>query len=210
VRAGLPSDEVSVLLAGNRHEDDTFKAAARAARTLHLSLTPVHIDEPSESYSRSWNATRFEHMTMVRNRLLREVRRRRPHYYWSVDSDVLVAADPLSSSLDALERFDAVGGRCYMTPTGTHCPSNGFLRSEVHLERLDVDVLIEADVIMAVKLMNRRAYSIDYRAHPLGEDVGWSIAARSCRCVLGWDGRTVSKHVMTEPALTATDTRCGF
>jgi hypothetical protein len=78
------------------------------------------------------------------------------------------------------------------------------------LIRVDGRGCHKADVIMAVKLMSPAAYNVDYEVHRQGEDIGWSIAARKKGVKLGWDGRTVSKHLMTKDALDKIDKRVGF
>lgn len=208
--AGL-FDQVSVVLVGDpRVDTSTFRAATSAAARLCTTLDSVATREPAGPYVRTWTLERFKHMSALRNMLLAKVRVHAPAYFWSVDSDVLVSADALSSAIDASSTFDAVGSRCYMTQDGRDYPSRAVRSNDGTLVRDDDDRVSTADVIMAVKLMKPRAYAVNYAAHPLGEDVAWSLAAQRAGCALGWDGRTVSKHVMSEGALGRVDERCGY
>jgi hypothetical protein len=167
------------------------------------------LDEIYEPYKRVWNLGRFEHMARLRNTLLRRVRELAPEHYWSVDSDILVAPTTLESALDARSQFGAVGSRCYMTEKGKSAPSYAMLLGH-GLTRPDSKGCFKVDVIMAVKLMSPEAYNVDYDAHRQGEDIGWSIAAKENGVRLGWDGRTISKHLMSEDALSKVDNRVGF
>jgi hypothetical protein len=112
--------------------------------------------------------------------------------------------------IEALERFDAVGSRCYMTASGTRFPSWARLLPSGGLQRTDSDGTFAVDVIMALKLMNPAAYNVDYRFDPQGEDIGWSQACTEAGVRLGWDGRVVAKHVLAPHLLTPRDSRVGF
>lgn len=160
-------------------------------------------DEPVRPDKRIWNHDRYRHMVDLRNQGLAIVRELEPRWFLSLDSDILLHPDSLRLLIDALEnpalprsRFDAVGGRCYMTGTAQF-PSYGMLVSRTGgIRRKDVpDGLFPVDVIMAIKLMSPKAYAVDYQFHPHGEDIGWSNAARAVGCRLGWDGRTLSTHI---------------
>ncbi len=148
-------------------------------------------------------------MVLLRNTLLERVRQLAPEHYWSVDSDILVAEETLVSALEARERFDAVGSKCYMTTKGTMAPSYGMLNGH-GIRRPDSTGCFKVDAIMAVKLMNPDAYNVDYSVHRQGEDIGWSKDARKRGVKLGWDGRTISKHLMTKESIHRVDDRVGF
>lgn len=191
------------------HDRDTFLAIDTNCRVYGRECSIVSLNEPYESYKRVWNLIRFGEMARLRNSLLKRVRELEPEHFWSVDSDILVAKDALTSALEARSRFDAVGSRCYMTERGTIAPSYAMLNGG-GLVRPDGKGCHPVDVIMAVKLMSPKAYYVDYETHRQGEDIGWSIAARKQGVKLGWDGRTISKHLMTKDALEKVDDRVGF
>lgn len=171
----------------------------------------VHVDEgKAASEHRVWNTERYRHMTGLRNALLAEVRAMGPRVFWSLDSDILAHPEALSSALEALSRFSAVGQRCYMSEYGVWCPSYAMVAGEGGLLRRDADGCFPVDCIMAAKVMSPAAYAVDYVFDVQGEDIGWSKACRQAGLSLGWDGRIVSKHVMRPEFFALTDQRCGY
>lgn len=159
---------------------------------------------------REWGPPRYLQMVELRNRLLGAVRDLAPDLFFSVDSDILLHPDQLTNLIETSGSFDAVGGRCYMTATGTRFPSWGSLTKTGALRRDDRDGVFAVDVIMAAKLMSPAAYRVDYRFDLQGEDIGWSKACREHHVRLGWDGRVAAKHVLAPHLLGRVDARVGF
>ncbi len=159
---------------------------------------------------RDWRPERYAQMVELRNLLLGSVRAQAPDLFLSLDSDILLHPDQLKLMVDDLDRFDAVGGRCYMTSAGTRFPSWGRLSRLGNLQRVDSTGTFAVDVIMAIKLMTPAAYAVDYEFDLQGEDVGWSRAATRAGVRLGWDGQVASKHVLASHLLTPVDARVGF
>lgn len=213
VEAAVPAGaDVHYVFCGDPQTDAaSFRVIDRECLVRSRDRTVVELDEIySPSYKRVWNLDRFSHMVRLRNSLLVHVRRLEPDFFWSLDSDILAAPSALSGALEGADRFDAVGTKLYMTPKGTVAPSYGMLNPQGGLRRPDSDGFFKVDVIMASKVMAPKAYAVDYELHRQGEDIGWSIAARAAGCSLGWDGRTTSRHVMSESDLAGIDTRAGF
>lgn len=159
---------------------------------------------------RQWNPRRYVEMASLRNELLRAVRQAKPDAFLSLDSDILLHPAQLGLLLESLQRFDAVGGRCYMTKTGVKFPSYAMLGKSGSLQRPDAVGVFEVDVIMAIKLMGPAALEVHYQVDAQGEDIGWSKACRGHGLRLGWDGRVAAKHVMAPYMLELTDARVGF
>lgn len=159
---------------------------------------------------RRWNQGRYAEMTSLRNTLLGSVQQSAPDAFLSLDSDILVHPDLVKLLLDDLDRFDAVGGRCYMTTTGLRFPSYAMLAPSGGLRRVDAAGVFPVDVIMAVKLMGPAAYQVHYTVDAQGEDIGWSRACTEHGLKLGWDGRVISKHVLAPHLLEPIDVRVGF
>jgi hypothetical protein len=150
---------------------------------------------------RIWNPERFNTMVTLRNGLLDLVRSLAPAKFLSVDSDILIHRDlvkQLAEDLDA-GPFDGIGGKCYMAESGTKFPSWGRLSPSGGLQRFNAGGYFPVEVIMAIKLMNSRAYHVDYAFDLQGEDIGWSRACRDQGVKLGWEGRLISKHVSRQP-----------
>lgn len=207
-----PTCTVGVVLVGSK-DDPTREEAERAAKHFCMSLDWVEPEQDDVGpYERSWSMCRYDTMTSVRNTLLHRVRELQPDVFWSLDTDILVNEICLSSALRILkeDRFDAVGMKLYMTPKGRGAPSYALLPPRGGLRRPDHEGVIQVDAIMASKLMSPQAYNIDYSSHMQGEDIGWSINARRSGCKLGWDGTSISKHVMSKDQLKVVDQRCGY
>jgi hypothetical protein len=175
----------------------------------------VLISEPTRSDVRSWKDSRYHHMVNIRNILLSKVRDIEPELFLSLDSDILLAPDSISSALDALNRHRdawAVGLKCYMSSTTTTHPSFGAWAdsSFVSFRRDDTDDIATVDIIMAAKLMKPEAYNINYSYHRNGEDLGWSLNLKNSGGSLIWDGRVVNKHIMDKNAIHNEDKRVGF
>jgi hypothetical protein len=112
-------------------------------------------EEPRED-KREWNSIRYEKMVMLRNYLLQGVRRVAPPLFLSLDSDILLNADALvsmSANLAEKPEYAAVGGKAYMTHTGTQYPSFGQFRHANSMHRHESSGTFKVDVIMAIKLM---------------------------------------------------------
>jgi hypothetical protein len=205
-------NECELIFIGSAEDDpETYKTALSEARrhgiTLHWLESVIDDHGP---YERRWTFERYSTMVALRNQLLREVRRREPDVFWSLDSDILVAECTLSSALQHLDRFDAVGTKLYMTPVGRFAPSYAMLPNGGALRRDDADGAFKVDAIMASKVLTSKAYDVNYVHHRQGEDIGWSVAARAAGCSLGWDGTVTSKHVMERESLGVRDKRCGY
>lgn len=192
-----------------RTDQDTFAEIDKQCLAFSFDRDVVEVDEQHSAVERIWNPDRYAHMVVLRNALLTRVRELAPTLFWSVDSDILVHPESLLSAMGALDRFDAVGSKTYMTPYDVVAPSFAQLTNG-GLLRWEDSGCFSVDVIMAIKLMTRLAYDVDYVAHVQGEDIGWSQAARERGVKLGWDGTHASRHVMDPKYLAGVDARCGF
>lgn len=204
---GLNTEFVFVI---DRLKDpDTIEVIRRRV----LPITIVHLDEPARTDIRDWHIPdRIVHMAEVRNMLLRAVREIAPTMFLSVDSDILLHRDAIVSLVDSFGRFDAVGGKCYMSEKGRSVPNYAMVSHRTRqMSRPDAQGgVFPVDVIMGIKLMSHRAYEVDYEHHLHGEDLGWCQNVRAAGRTLGWDCRVTSKHVMNRAMLDEFDERCGF
>lgn len=194
--------------------DPTCDQMVDICEKRRLNLKQIFTEEhrpPSDK--RQWTYERFAHMVYLRNKLLKGVRRLKPDYFLSLDSDILLAPQTIEQLIETQQEheYDAVGGKCYMTTRTRDVPSYAnFKRGSMSLRRQDSNMVMRVHVIMAIKLMTPAAYNIDYAMDRHGEDIGWSMAARVHGLKLGWDGRTCNKHVMHPNMLGAADERVGF
>lgn len=197
--------------------DETFAALGRWANEAEIHLAMLDEEAPVEAEAmRRWDQRdRLEHMVDVRNHLLGVVRDLNPTYFWSVDSDIMVAPAALASALDFLEEggYSAVASLTWMHPVGFEWPNHG-IYDPAHggLRRFPTEpgAQHETGIIMAVKLMDYWAYNIDYVYHKDGEDIGWSLACREAGLSLGVDGAHPCKHVMSPELLERPDVRLGW
>lgn len=162
---------------------------------------------------RDWRAERVRKMVELRNTLLETVREREPEIFFSLDSDILLHPEAVSSALELFRDPEvwAVGLKCFMTPEGFNYPSNAMnkMDGKGHA-RLKLSEALEVDIIMAAKLMKPDAYNVNYCFQPFGEDGGWSDAVTEAGGKLMWDGRITNKHVMKPEYLDVVDPRAGF
>lgn len=189
------------------------------ARGRLLHFVNIVEDQQGERSHRWDKEDRLQHLTLVRNALLREVRRLEPHAFLSLDSDILITPQTVknlwTTAWEDERLFDAVGGKCYLG-AGVDAITWGLYSEEQGLRRQEASGVFVVDVIMAIKFMSPAAFNVDYVYHHKGEDIGWSMACRRAGLTLGWDGRETCKHVMEqfddrgESMITKVDPRCGF
>lgn len=207
-QAGVKPEFVFTL---SREDHDTADAIAEGAASLHCVADMIFTNEKFQEDKRIWNERRYQHMVELRNQNLARVRELAPSAYLSLDSDLLLAPTALKEAFRSLERFDAVGMRCFMSPQGFDNPSNGQLVNGMLRNRQDAtEGCFRVDCIMAAKLMGPAAYLVDYRCHPWGEDCGWSEACREAGIKLGWCADAAAKHVMDPLLLNQVDPRLGW
>ncbi len=208
---GLQTEYVFALDAG----DEETLACIDAHVELHNSSYSVSFlannTNPNPGF-RNWHQpARLKQMTRLRNQLLSSVRKVSPDYFLSLDSDILINPLSLRGCLDELEseRFDAISSKVFLSKGGGIVNAANYTRMK-GIMRVDVPYVTKVDVIMAYKLMNKRAYSIDYTFNTLGEDIGWSMECKKEGVSLGYSGEIASKHVMAEDELFKIDKRCGY
>ena len=196
-------------------QDPSVKITDSFCKEYGYNFNFVYIDEPKSDDKRIWNIKRYERMVLLRNILLEEVRKLEPEYFLSLDTDILINPLQISYLLETIQSHPAaaVGGKTFMTKTGVNSPSYGMFIKHEHsmgIRRKNNDGVLKVDVIMAIKLMNKLAYNVDYIVHSHGEDLGWSSECKKQGLQLYWDGRIASKHVMFQSSLNELDKRVGF
>lgn len=201
-KAGL---EPTFILVGDELNDkETFDAFRSVSRH---DLIIVSERETGDG-RRDWSTPgRYERMVYLRNRLLNTVRAAAPTMFLSLDSDILMHPDALGLMVDA--PWDGVGSKTYMA-SGRTSPSYAMLSNSGRMQRPDADGTFRVDAIMAIKLMRRAAYHVNYEWHRHGEDIGYSLACAREGVTLGWVGSVCSKHLMRSEQLHLVDDRCGF
>lgn len=205
--AGCDFSFLFVVGDGNQSDVDALKSISNS--------TLIKVSESSRADKRQWNSSRYYHMVELRNSLLAGVREISPDLFLSLDSDILLAPEAVSSALDALAKHSdswAVGLKCFMSPSSVAHPSMGIWANNscVSFRRKDCSDIATVDIIMAAKLMKPSAYNIDYEFHKNGEDLGWSLNVKGAGGKLIWDGRVTNKHVMSPAFLDTIDKRSGF
>lgn len=219
------------------HPDDPTPHVLRAHHPA--DVVPVQVERRGDR--RTWTAEgpRFHEMVEVRNDLLRHVRTIAPPMFLSVDSDILLHPDAVATMIEMLDRFDAAGSACFLERAPRR-RSDGIIgaprwgrpnyarldRNERIMRSWQPNTTRRVDVLMAIKLMSPATYTVDYRFHSQGEDIGWSLNCRAAGLDLGWTSTVISKHIMDshcahheqhdpgcaaclEP-LTRPDPRCGY
>ena len=197
-----------------------FVVSKNDIRTLEIleskdNVKLIYTEEPDETYRRAWNQTRYEEMALLRNKLLREVRKIKPFYFLSLDSDILIHPQAIKNMFDAFEIYPdawAVGSKCFLSTTTKVHPNMGNWSDHKfnRYYRADSESLLEVDILMAIKMMSPKAYNIDYQSHINGEDLGWSKSVKIAGGQMFWDGQVTSKHVMTRKMFDVVDKRVGY
>lgn len=169
-------------------------------------------EDLSGTDQRNWNHDRFGRMVELRNQLLETVRELAPDRFLSLDSDILLHPQVVTTLLQTADTYDAAGGATYMTSVGLEFPSCGWNRGMDGFIRRPMEQagVIKVGVIMAIKMMTPAAYAIDYEFNIQGEDIGICSAWQRAGLTIGWDNRHVSKHVMSPADLDKIDPRCGY
>ena len=164
----------------------------------------THVSHP-EGY-RAWQRDRYAVMANFRNNLLARARVKAPDRYFSLDTDILLT-DPttISSLYQMTTQLDAVSPLCFMTPNDAAFPNVMTWAGSGHAFRSDdypIGSIFEADVIMACVMMSRRVYeNTNYRYHPQGEDLGWSLDCLEKGYKLYSASTIYAPHIMSESML---------
>jgi len=200
--------ELDFVFAFTPGSDRTLDIIQARAPMAHIILT----EEGDHSVERNWGKrSRVETLADMRNALFGFVRSEGPAFYFSLDSDVLVAPWEDSQRLfEALKRgFDAISPLAFL---GKGDIANAFHWRGDHVTRLDskkrYGVPQVADVLAAAILMSPAAYNRgSYGYDMLGEDIYWAKSVRNEPIKLGFDSSVVFRHVMSEENLHMKDTR---
>lgn len=202
---GVRVDYVFVVPEG----DTTLEIIRSRCPQAHLVLTG---EDPH--YERNWhNKDRYREMVQVRNALLREVRRLNPDIFLSLDSDILLSKECISQAVSVMKEggYNAVAPPTFLDPSDKRFTNAANIKPRGGFYRATIGARHVVDVIMAIKLMDRAAYQIDYSFNVFGEDFGWSKNARDNGIRMFYAGDIPpSKHVMSRDQLDKVDGRCGF
>lgn len=180
------------------------------------NVTLILNNEPVREDKRRWTDEGiYNFMSEIRNKTLANVRRIFPDFYLSVDSDILLAKDTITDLLETLHTFNAnaVGGATYLDPTDKTCSNAAYWRDPnryIGFKRAKVEGVQVVDILMAVKLMDRLAYNINYEFHQYGEDFGWSKNLKIAGGKAMFDSRSPSKHIMNSQEIDRIDKRIGW
>lgn len=194
-------------------EDPTYERICSLSDRYSVTTFFVQVEEePPIPKARNWNEHRLHKMVFLRNLLLDGVRKVRPDMFLSLDSDMLLDRRGILVLVEQLEDFDAVGGKAWLTSTGTGNPTFGIWKGKPENGRFlrsDRDYTCKVDVLMAIKLMSPRAYCVDYKFARQGEDIGWSQNCHEAGLAFGWVGEVTNRHIMEQSKLGAKDVRFG-
>lgn len=209
VEAGLNPAFIFVM---DESEEPLNTIIHNQAELFRSNLFLCSIGEEERDDKRVWSSFRFEKMVELRNFLLDGVRRVNPPLFLSLDSDILLNKNVIKNLVETLneKNCDAVGGKTFMTHSGTMAPSYAKINKNGNLLRNDSAGVFKTDVLMAIKLMTPSAYNINYKFNRHGEDIGWSKNCKEAGLSLFWDGRESSKHVMRKEDLQKVDIRVGY
>lgn len=209
-RQSFPLKDIGFIFVVSEKDTETLKHIESWANTNgQMDYVDVVVPESVHHYSheegsRHWTISKYENMQKLRNTLLDRVRVRKPDYFFSLDSDILIE-NP--STLELLiahikDGADAVSPLMYMTPFGVNFPSVMKWTSEVggHAHRDDsfpIGTYFQADIIMAAKMMSKNVYeNINYSIHAQGEDLSWSASCGKAGYKLYSASYIYAPHIM--------------
>ena len=193
--------------------DPTVQKVDEMSRRDEKYAFLVQEEESNDPIKRKWSVPgRYDRMVYLRNQLLAGVRKIKPDYFLSLDSDIILHENALVGMLEHIDQYDAVGSKCYLHGRDRVAnwgnwrdkPSSGRFR------RRDYEGFQKVDILMAIKLMTPKAYKVDYVLSRQGEDIGWSENCHSEGLTFGWDGTIISKHVMSPEKIGVIDERVGY
>lgn len=170
------------------------------------------VDEGDHSTERNWGErSRLETLAMLRNHLLNQVELSSPNFYFSLDSDILVAPWKTSKVLFETE-YDAIAPLVYLGPGDV---ANAFYFKGSHHTRVLNNRRYggeqPVDVIAAAKLMTPKAYTNSlYGYDKYGEDFFWAKGMKEAGVRLALNSSVVFKHVMDKDRLDVIDPRVGW
>ena len=212
VDAAIPSDwNVKFVFVVPEWDIDSIELISTWPNSQIIPSSEIQRDD-----TRIWgNLDSYNHMTDLRNTILRYVRKSHPDIYLSLDSDILIDSDTIKNMYETMNLFEAnaVGGSTYLDPIDHNCTNVATWKDPVtHQEyrRISTDGVCQVDIIMAIQMMDNLAYNINYEYHNMGEDFGWCVGLQRSKAKIYFDGRAKNKHVMSKDWLDRVDSRVGF
>lgn len=164
---------------------------------------------PIPTKDHNWNIFKYEYMVDIRNSLLHLVQKIEPDYFLSLDSDILLHPQAVNGMIQIISSYDAVGSKTYLHRSNK-LPNYAMLNRDGNMLRPEVTGVIPVDVLMAIKLMGKEAYSTPYAVDRRGEDIGWSLNCSRRGLKFVFDGRYPSKHIMEPSQMLSVDRRVGY
>lgn len=189
---GINKSKIGFIFEASPDDEGTLSMLHRYRdANPEISLFDINIREDLAHHehaenSRMWTLSKYENMVSMRNSLLSKVREIGPKYYYSLDSDVLLAnPNTINLLISHIQSgADAVNTLMFMTPIGTMYPSvMNWLENGSGLayrkEQYPLGTYFKSDIIMAAKMMSENVYrNVDYKIHSQGEDIGWCDNAK--------------------------------
>ena len=184
-RQGIPKENITLCFAYSPGSDGTLEVLKYYGEA-YGDLRIYEYDLPT--FPNRDDMSRFTTLSQLRNALLGMVKETDCEYFLSWDNDIMFPENSMHWMFDTMKEkeADAVGALIDMGgrdeamghPSVMHFPqAQGELAWRRPWDQYPSSAPFEADVIMAVKLMNRRTIeNSQYRWDPSGEDIGWSYS----------------------------------
>jgi hypothetical protein len=211
LQAGIRSREVGFVFHVGPSKDDTEKILAQEDAWGNWAFVELlrdgsdgHVDQ-----GRHWSLTRYGHMSKMRNELLEFARSKSPEFYLSCDSDMLLPRKTLEVLREDLGNYDGIAPLTFMTPPPTDTITNGMERTGSRFPAWTKDPR-QVYACFGVVLMTPALMQVEYKAHGLGEDLGWAENVAEAKLRLAITPNVRVKHVMHPDHLEQRDPRVGF
>jgi hypothetical protein len=170
----------------------------------------IYGDHDLSTQRRTWGEPKYRMMANLRNELLEKVE---TIYYFSLDSDILlIDPETINKLLKNLENpeIDACSIRIYNSENNRITNTMSWINGSDRAQRIGYSNydLFPVDITGAAIMMTRKVLDMtlengfpEYKCHPQGEDLGWSLNCRDAHYKLWQDTRIYASHMMSEGQL---------
>ena len=167
------------------------------------NATILYDDQPgrklNEIDSHCWGVpATYEYMSILRNRLLDYAIDSGADYFFSLDSDIIIPPNTISQLLlFSRNHAGIISPALNMSPGSKAWNTMQWTQQHGIATRSIGDITNEqVDVVMAAMLLDQYGMQCRWKAHPQGEDVGFSLDAYEKQIPCWWLSNLVCEHRM--------------
>lgn len=203
-----PPEGIEVVLNYGASSDMTRESIMYEQMLARFHRVTV-LEDPHTDHvgHRLWTLDRYATMTRLRNDLLTYVRQKKPDFYLSCDTDMILPPHTLRILFENFGTWDGIAPVTFMTTVGEEFPNC----IDTDGRRDTPKTTSQRHAVFGTVLMNQALYEkVDYAPHHMGEDLGWAQNAEQAGLKMALCPEVRVKHVMNEDMLGTLDVRIGF